>query len=84
MFSYLLTARSLTYAQKCVRILQRAGITAILVRTPKTISEHGCGYSVKVTERYLYRSISALADAHISPLNVYRILENGEYEKVQL
>ena len=82
MSNYLLTARSLTYAQKSVRILTRAGVTAILLRTPKEIAAEGCGYSVKISEKYLHRSLEALSAAGFSPKSVYRILENGGYERV--
>lgn len=83
MFYYLLTARSLTYAQKSMRILTRYGVTAVLVRTPREISDRGCGYSVKVSEKYLYRSVEKLRENKIPPIGVFKIINDG-YERVAL
>ena len=51
MVYYLIVCRSLTYAQRTVSALERTGITAHLLRSPKIIAGEGCGYSVKVSER---------------------------------
>ena len=51
MVYYLITCRSLTYAQKAARVLERAGITASIMRTPKGLSREGCSYCVRVSER---------------------------------
>ena len=47
MTQYLLMCRSLTYAQKSVKLLERSGITAAVVKAPQGLSSSGCGYAVK-------------------------------------
>ena len=52
MVYYLIVCRSLTYAQRTASALERAGITAHILRSPKMISGKGCSHSVKVSERW--------------------------------
>ncbi len=46
MTQYLIMCRSLSYAQKAARLLERAGITATVVKAPQGLSTGGCGYAV--------------------------------------
>ena len=48
MTQYLLMCRSLTYAQKSVKLLERSGITAAVVKAPPGLSRSGCGYAVSL------------------------------------
>lgn len=45
MVYYLIVCRSLTYAQRTASALERAGITAHILRSPKMISGEGCSHS---------------------------------------
>lgn len=70
MVYYLIVCRSLTYAQRTASALERAGITAHILRSPKMISGEGCSHSVKVSERNLAPALlilgaSADAQAHL-------------------
>lgn len=42
MVYYLIVCRSLTYAQRTASALERAGITAHILRSPKMVSGEGC------------------------------------------
>ena len=53
MVYYLIICRSLTYAQRTAAVLERAGITARILRSPKSIAGEGCSHAVKVSERRL-------------------------------
>lgn len=75
---YFLTCRSLTYAQRTGKILERAGISSYLARTPKNIAREGCGHGVKIHEKHLQQALSLLKRANLSPNKVYQI--NGEQE----
>lgn len=68
---YLLRYRSLTYAQRAARILERAGITATVTKLPKSISERGCGYGLIVMPKHLDRAASTLAAAGLRPERIY-------------
>ena len=59
MVYYLIVCRSLTYAQRTAAALERAGITARILRSPKLIDREGCSHSVKVAERNLTAALGA-------------------------
>lgn len=84
MVCYLIVCRSLTYAQRGVRLLERAGISAYLVRAPRLIAQAGCAYCVKVSSRWLERALQLMRGEHLNPRGVYQQLDNGEYEEVKL
>lgn len=78
----LIVCRSLTYAQRGVRLLERAGVSAYLVRAPRLIAQAGCAYCIRVSQRWLERSMALLREAGIMPRGVYQPLEDGSYEEV--
>ena len=53
MLYYLIVCRSLTYAQRTAAALERTGITARVLRSPKSIAGEGCSHSVKISQRSL-------------------------------
>ncbi len=84
MVYYLIICRSLTFAQKTAAALERAGITAHIMRSPKTVSESGCSHAVKVSERRLADSLQALNRVGMSPERVYIMSADGSYKEVSL
>lgn len=84
LFYYLIVCRSLTQAQQTAAALERSGITAHLLRTPKELTERGCGYSVKIAERNLKGALVALNRAELSPTHLYRTVGDGSYREVAL
>lgn len=84
MLYYFLNCRSLTYAQRSAKMLERAGITATIRRTPKSIAGEGCGYSVKVSSRNLAPAIQQLDRYHIMPSHIFLESGGGEYREVFL
>lgn len=52
MTQYLIMCRSLTYAQRSARLLERSGITATVVKAPQGLSTGGCGYAVQLHKRF--------------------------------
>ncbi len=84
MVYYLIVCRSLTYAQRTAATLERVGIGAHILRSPKLIAGEGCGYSVKVSERNLAQALTALARAGLSPKRVFIIAGDGSYREVRL
>lgn len=69
------TFRSVTAAMDAVRLLQRVGIRAGLLRTPESIRSRGCGYSLKLNARHM-----ADAKRHLQEHGVpfERIFRKGE------
>ena len=84
MMHYLLICRSLTYAQRTERILERAGVTAVVTRAPQTITIEGCGYCVKVPGRHFANALIALKDTDLHPKKVFGIYENGGFVEVDV
>lgn len=52
MTQYLIMCRSLTYAQRSAKLLEKAGITATVVKAPQGLSTGGCGYAVVLHRRF--------------------------------
>ena len=67
MVYYLIICRSLTYAQRTAAALERAGITAHILRAPKVVDQAGCSHAVKVSERRLADALLVLSRVGLSP-----------------
>ena len=79
MVYYLIVCRSLTYAQRTASVLERAGITARILRSPK-----GCSHAVKVSERRLSDALVLLNRAYLPPKRIYMTEADGSYREVDL
>lgn len=77
---YLLTFRSLTYAQRAERILERVGVAGTVSRVPKAAATRGCAYCVVVPARHRDRSLEVLAAAGLSPERVLLRRADGSLE----
>lgn len=84
MVYYLIVCRSLTYAQRTAAALERAGITARILRSPKLIDRDGCSHCVKVSERNLTAALVILNRAGLTPKRIFLQAENGGYREVGL
>ena len=84
MLYYLLQSRSLTYAQRTAAVLERAGIPARLVRSPKIIAADGCAHSVRIPQRYLPDALAWLDRSDLSPKRIYITAGDGNFQEVEL
>ena len=84
MIHYLIICRSLTYAQRTARVLERAGITAIVMRPPMEISGDGCRYCVKVSEKRISAALIALNNANVIRGKIYMLKDDGSSSEVAL
>ena len=64
--------------------LERAGITAHILRSPKMISGEGCSHSVKVSERNLAPALLILGRVGLTPKRIYIMSSDGSYKEVLL
>lgn len=78
MTQYLIMCRSLTYAQKASKLLERSGFTVTVVKAPQTLSLSGCAYAVTVRGK-IYDAKQLLKKYEIPFGKVFRRLENGDY-----
>ena len=83
MVSYLILCRSLTYAQRTAKILERAGIRGGVMRLPRSISSEGCGYCVRISEQWLAKALVALKKEGIPPKQVYMERDDRTYSEVE-
>lgn len=84
MLYYLIVCRSLTHAQRTAAALERGGITARILRSPKSISGEGCSHSVKVSQRSLPEALRILQRAELSPKRIFITAGDGSYQEVEL
>ena len=84
MVHYLIMCRSLTYAQKTARIIERAGISALIMRAPKAISQEGCAYCVKISQRRMPHALEALRRGNVNYNRIYIVHQNGECAEVAM
>ena len=82
MNQYLITFRSVTYAQRGERSLTRRGISCDVMRTPKWMEEQGCGYSLRVQTGSISRVVSLLRAEQLPMGKVYLRREDGGLEEV--
>lgn len=68
---YLLLCRSITYAQRMSRALERSGITSRFFRPPMGLSDRGCSYAVRVGERDLPAALERLRAEGLMPMRVF-------------
>ena len=80
----LLMCRSLTYAQRSARVLERAGIAAGVTRAPRAVSTRGCGYCVTVPVRHGTRAAEVLTEAGLRPEKAFRREADGTVREVFL
>lgn len=84
MDEYLLTFRSITYAQRAERVLSNRAERVYLSRTPKFLSEQGCGYCVHLVTADIMGAVQSLNAASVPLRKVYRKRPGGRLEEVRI
>lgn len=79
---YYITFRSVTTAQRGEKVLQKAGVRAALLRTPKWMESQGCGYSLRIRTDELLPVVSLLREKAITFRRVYVQTDDGTLEEV--
>lgn len=78
---YLILARSVTYAQRMQRALERAGVRCRIARAPRDLTEMGCAYILKVAAQDLSRALMAIHRESLDPVQIF-LYQNGGYREV--
>lgn len=84
MEEYLITARSVTHAQRMAQTLERASLRAVVSRAPVGLTGKGCGYVLRLRGRE--RAVAAwllLRETGLAPSQVF-LRQGGEYREVEL
>lgn len=74
---YLLIAHSSTHAQHMDRALKRMGMRCWIVRSPRSVTQYGCGYSVQISDGDLERAIQILHREMAEPVRIYLCQQGG-------
>lgn len=81
---YLIVCRGLTQAQRTAVVLERSGVNARILRTPRQVAERGCSYSVKIAHKSLNTALAALRRGDLTPTRVFLTESEGSYREVAL
>lgn len=84
MGEYLITFRSITYAQRGERLLGGRGMRVFLSRTPKHLSQQGCGYCVHLFTDNIMSAVQTLRASEVPMRKVYRKNSGGRLEELYL
>jgi hypothetical protein len=72
-----------TPAQRGQRVLQKAGVSSMLQRTPRWMEERGCGYCLRLDREDLEQAVAVLRREQVSFSKIY-IMVDGKPEEMQL
>ena len=78
---WLITFRSVTFAQKALRLLQQLRIYATMQRTPRELSQRGCGYCLRLSENQVLQAVEILRQRGAEFGKVYAITHDGLEER---
>lgn len=81
---YLIICRSLTYAQRTARALERAGIPCQVMRTPQSAAGEGCSHCVRVAQRWLAPALERLNREGLGAKRVFLQEASGVYSEVEV
>lgn len=79
-----ITFRSVTFAQKAERLLKRAGVYCTMQRTPKELSQRGCGYCLGMRPGQVIQAARLLEAEKVDYGKLYAVNADGGYEEIRL
>ncbi len=82
MYDYYFTFRSITGAQRGENVLVRNGVGVRLLRTPKYLSQNGCGYCLRIRSRDLAAALNLFYRELVPYSRLFRVNDNGTAEEV--
>lgn len=84
MEEYLITARSVTHAQRMAQLLERRGLRVTVARTPMGLTGKGCGYVLRLRgQTHTEAALRLLREAGFAPAQVFCRRDDG-YEEVTI
>ena len=81
---YIIMCRSLTYAQRAVRLAEKSGYYAGLIKLPQHLTPEGCSYGVKVRARDVDAVRRRIAASGIKVGKLFAVDREGELREVVL
>ncbi len=80
--SAIILFRSLTHAQRGIRVLGSGGVPGTLARAPAGLSDRGCAYGALVSPRRLAQAIGTLKEQEIPHGKVFLPDGDGGWREV--
>ncbi|MDR0325523.1 MAG: DUF3343 domain-containing protein [Oscillospiraceae bacterium] len=77
MANALIACRSVTYAQRAVRLLEKAGLRASIRRLPADLPETSCGHAVRVQRERVAQAMQLMNEAGFPTRTHFCEDENG-------
>ena len=84
LIGYMIILRSVTYAQRAVRVLSKNGISGHVVRPDIKMINGGCGFAVKVSETYLAEAIETLKRSSFDFDTVLIVEKDGSFREMKV
>lgn len=78
----LILFRSLTYAQRAARLLERSGITATIRRAPQGLTDRGCTYCVRLRAQKMREALALLEQRGMDRGKVFLLEADGKMQEV--
>ena len=81
---YYITFRSVTFAQRGEKLLQKGAFHCTLQRTPRWMEEQGCGYALRVWTKDILPAVNLLQRNQLPLRRVYLQQGDGQLEELRL
>ena len=78
---WLITFRSVTFAQRGERILRNNRIACQMQRTPKHLTERGCGYCLRLSGVNISETMDILRREKLPYEKVYAVKDDGSTQE---
>lgn len=78
---YYITFRSVTFAQRGEKLLQKEGFRCVLLRTPRWMEQQGCGYCLRLRTAEIRPVIHHLQQGQVSFRKIYVGGQDGQLEE---
>ena len=82
--SSIILFRSLTHAQRGIRVLASEGVPSTLIRAPEGLSDRGCAYGALVSPRRAAKAVSVLNERNIPHGKIFLPDIDGGYREASL
>lgn len=79
---WIITFRSVTYAQKGERVLRSRGMDCRLARTPRQLSERGCSYCLRLRLSDAVEAVQLLRQQQVEFEKVYARIGSAVEERL--
>ena len=81
---YYITFRSVTYAQRGEKTLEKEGVRCTMLRTPKWMETKGCGYCLRLWARDAGQGVDLLRRHGVAFGKVYLQNSDGQLEEIEV